>query len=243
MPQLRFTSPVAGGEELIVDVGPDAITWSYGLNTANFPTYGGEVVQILSCYMDDISVQGTVSSYKKLEEIYAFFINYIQQATVGQKGQGSYDTRPVGMYYEERGWSFAIYPKEMPGFKYGRDVVAPEWHLTAAVEEQSADFSNLAIDKATKKFIESEGVELFGKITSVDFTDPFNDPFSGPTDDRTKYKKGTPRSAYGELSDAYNNILSSYYKSDFEDLTASYSKPTFLKGGQTDGKNTGTPGA
>lgn len=233
------------GGSLHVSVKPDAVQWSYGLNTANFPTYGGEVVQILSAYFDDMTIQGTVTSYKDIEILYGYFIDYMQIATQGKRDgtQGDqFDHRPMTMVYKERDWRFRIYPKSLPGFKYGRDVVAPTWQLVAAIQEPDADFSQRLIELSRQKFLEGEGVELFGKATITDFADPFSDPFSGVT--KETYEKDKLRSAYGELADYYNNLIPSYLSGDFEDLSADYSRPSFLAGQPDAGnENTGTPEA
>jgi hypothetical protein len=64
MDNLIFEHPSAEGP-LSVHVNPNQIEWSYGLNTANYPTYGGEVIQILSTFIDDMTVQGNVTTYHR----------------------------------------------------------------------------------------------------------------------------------------------------------------------------------
>jgi hypothetical protein len=44
--------------------GLERVAWGYTLNTANFPTYAGEVVQILSCYVEDLEITGVVQTYR-----------------------------------------------------------------------------------------------------------------------------------------------------------------------------------
>lgn len=231
MSEVVFTHPDIDLPSLRVAVKPDSIFWSYGLNTANYPTYGGEVVQILSVYFDDLEITGMIQGYPELEKIYRWFIRYFQLATQGNSGRGSYNTDPVIMNYPERQWSFRLYPKSLPGFKYGRDVVVPQWKVVAAVDEPNAhspgSLSSLIISDTTQKFIESEGIQLFGKATAeIGFNR--TDPFSGYTPQ--DYKKGTVRDAYGKLADSYTKtFLPSYLTGDFKDLTADYSKPMFLR--------------
>jgi hypothetical protein len=74
---------VRGGEPLVVETGMDEVEWSYNLNVAEFPTYGGEVVQILAVYIDDLMINGTIASYSELESIYGFFMEYFTVATQG----------------------------------------------------------------------------------------------------------------------------------------------------------------
>lgn len=218
---------------LKVHVKPNQIEWTYGLNTQNYPTYGGEVIQILSCYIDDLTVAGNVTSYREMEKIYKWFIEYIQLATAGKRGRGSYDTRPVIMKYPERGWTFHIYPKSLPSFKYGRDIVAPEWTMTAAIAEPDQDFKLKVLDKALQEAAEAQGdFKLFGSVTAdmgFNASNPFSDPDAQPkADKQLKKHPNTGANDYGDLADWYNNLLPSYLNGDFRDISADYSRPSFI---------------
>lgn len=251
-------------EDLHVWVKPNSIEWSYQLNTANFPTYGGEVIQILSVYIEDMTITGNTRNYREMENIFRWFTNYIQRATQGKTGLGAdgYNSDPVKMTYPERGWQFEIVPKALPAFRYGRDITVPEWTMQAAVAEDGWGVSKSAMSELqsaildarglNSEFLKAEDIELFGKATinssaaAAGYDTAFNfnpdDPFSGPTE--AQYKKDKLRGAYGELADTYNKLIPAYLQSDFSDLSADYSKPAFLnrgKGGE--GKNTGTPQA
>jgi hypothetical protein len=77
MPTVRFSHPTIDAikSPLRISTGANEITWGYGLNYQTYPTYGGEVTQILSAYTDDLVIQGDVSSYSKMEEIYEWFLS------------------------------------------------------------------------------------------------------------------------------------------------------------------------
>lgn len=222
---------------LSVSVKPNQVAWSYGLNVANFPTYGGEVVQILSCFIEDMTVTGNTTDYDEMEKIYRWFIDYINVATTGKKGNSPFNAEPVAMKYPERGWSFDLYPKDVPGLKYGRDVVAPEWTMIAAVVEPDQDVVLQTMDAAAAKLIESEGdVQLFGKATAeIGFTpeNPFSDPLGDPRFGKgadaklndKKLKQKVTRSDFSQLSDFYNKLIPSYLQGNFSDLSVNYSKP------------------
>lgn len=216
-----------------VHINPNQIEWSYGLNTANFPTYGGEVIQILSAYIEDMTIQGNVKTYHKLEEIYSWFITYIQIATVGI-GTGKFNVNPVKMFYRDRGWEFNIYPKTVPGFRYGTEVVAPEWTVTAAVVDPAQDLQNIILSKAQVNAVNQQGeVELFGKATGeIGFEEhnPFSDPEGeeGKRGERNRKKllKGEPvKGGFTELADSYNKLLPAYLHDNFSNLTGNFSKP------------------
>lgn len=241
MAALQFTHPKME-QALNVNVAPNQIEWSYGLNVENFNTYGGEVVQILSAFIDDMSITGNVESYRQLEDIYSWFIIYAQIATTGYNGSGKFDVHPVQMYYNERGWHFQIYPTGAPGFKYGRDIVSPEWSLKAAVVDPAQAAINAIMDQAqieaaTGKLITSgalsQGSTIFGTATGeIGFEEknPFSDPEGNEGElgkkNQKKYLHGEEvKGGIGELADAYNKLLPAYLEGDFEDLTSSYSKP------------------
>ena len=221
---LVFTHPKVP-DPLRVYVNPNQIEWGYGLNVANFPTYGGEVVQILSSYVDDMTVQGDVETYRQMEEIYRWFINYIHLATVGEKGTGRYNVHPVSMYYSERQWQFNIYPIGMPGFRYGTEVVAPEWQLQAAVVDPAQGL----LHKITNKAASEEDLRLFGRATgNIGFEEhnPFSDPegIEGKRAEKILDKKPKQR-GFKALADEYNKLLPAYIEGDFSDLVGNFSKP------------------
>lgn len=223
-PNLVFTHPKVS-QPLHVEVNPNQIEWSYGLNVANFPTYGGEVIQILSSYVDDMMVSGNVETYRQMESIYKWFINYIHLATVGEQGSGRYNVQPVSMYYAERGWQFNIYPTGLPGFRYGTEVVAPEWQLQATVVDPAQGLLGKITDKASKE----EDLKLFGKATgNIGFEEhnPFSDP-EGQDSKRAEEILGKKPKKRGinALADEYNKLLPAYLEGDFSDLIGNFSKP------------------
>ena len=269
MTQLIFKHPKMN-DDLNVSVKPNSIEWSYKLNTANYSTYGGEVIQILSVYIDDLAITGEVENYRQMENIFRWFTNYIQLATQGSTGQGSdgYDSTPVTMVYPERDWQFKIVPMDLPSFKYGRDIVVPEWQMRAAVAEQEWGVTRSSTEelgavilstKGINSVVQSEGIDLFGKATintssalkGVDSAFDYNpdDPFSGPVDvdpktgKPTAYSKDKLRGAYNDLADRFNKLIPAYMTGDFHDLSADYSKPAFSGGAGGGNTNTGTTNA
>src|ERR1700756_4389028 len=107
----HFISP-----DLYVQTGADNINWTYTLNTQRYPTYGGEVVQILSCFIDTLTIQGTVARQQSrdtskpqsdagMEDIYKWFLQYMQIASQGRKGTTAYSERYIKFTYPARGWS------------------------------------------------------------------------------------------------------------------------------------------
>lgn len=222
MPNIYFTHPKIESA-LQVQTGIDDIQWGYNINTQTYPTYGGEVVQILSAFTDNISLTGTTRAYWKVEQIYNWFLSYMQIATQGQPGNSeNYNQEPVTMVYKERGWNWKIHPLSLPGFRYGREVVAPTWSLQAVVKEESDATKSLNLEAAR------QGIE---KVTpGIGFVEdnPFSDPFA---DKGAKEAKESMHEFYGDAADYFSSLIPKYMEGDYESLLGEIgSKPAFLDG-------------
>lgn len=215
MSAVSFSHPLLG--PLNISVNPDQVTWAYGLNTVSYPTYGGEVVQILSVYFDDVTISGTVSTYAEMELIYSWFIAYMQFATQG-RDHPHHDQHPVTFSYPERNWVFQLWPKSLPNFKYGREIVAPTWSVISAVSELAGaepnSLSNLI--KNASFDTKTADIALFGKATA-DFGrtgDLTKNPWASPDSDPTKPKDMTVAAWLSkeatQLGDSFGHFLSSY---------------------------------
>ena len=225
--KIIFSHP-ALSKVLTIDVNPESVVWSYGLKTQNYPTFGGEVVQILSMFIEDMTITGMVSSYAKMETIYSWFVAYMQRATQGKTQ--AYDTTPVTFEYPARGWKFLIQPKAAPGFKYGRDVVAPTWSITAAVVESPESFESTLRSSVEAQAASTDGFKPFGTATAEIGFSEFN-PWTTPNTGKA-YKEGATKKYYAELSGAngpFNSFMKSFLTDDAktaEALGANYSKPS-----------------
>jgi len=180
MPNIYFDYEridTSGGlpKTLIVTTGANQISWGYNLNTQSYATYAGEVVQVLSTNIDDLEIVGEVKSYSEMETIYAWFLQYMLKATQGYAGE-SYVETPVIMTYPERGWSLAIKPIQMPGMRYGRDVIIPQWRLKASIVDPDPIMDELTVDYAQAG---QTGLQAFGRLTA-DIGYRRRNPFSDP---------------------------------------------------------------
>ena len=222
--KLRFSHPEVG--ELIVNTGADSISWGYGLNTQYFPTYGGEVVQILSCYVDDLQIKGTLRNYRDLEALYGYFLTYIKNASAS----GVRDERPITCEYPHRGWQFKIIVTSLPGYRKGRDVIAPEWQIVAHVIDHAGDvedLKNLILEEAQiKAAINSPDNENFGLLGKIRFID--ENPFSDPITSRGKSYKDDRYKSLDSIGDYYTKLLPSYLEGDFDAIFGEVgSRPAF----------------
>lgn len=230
---VRFSHPDIG--ELIVNTGVNEVSWGYRLNTANFPTYGGEVVQILSCFVDDIEISGTLQNYQDMETVYGYFLNYMKHASAG----GDRNQVPLTFEYLTRGWSFSIMVNQLPGYRKALDVIAPTWQLSAFIVDPGDDVAQLSaliINEAQIKtavgsddpdFDQNFGLE--GKIRYID-QNPFSDPWADPTNG-SKYGQNRFKS-FEETEDQFTKMLPSYLNGDFDSIFGDLgSKPIFNPSG------------
>lgn len=134
-------------QTLSIKTGADEITWGYGLNTKRYPTYGGEVIQILSTYADKMIIKGTCRNYKELESIYDYFREYIFYTTGGAanvtgRSQDALERMQKYLLFEypARNWRFVIMVADASGFRISRNVAAPEWQITAEIVSENARY-------------------------------------------------------------------------------------------------------
>ena len=210
MAEIRFYHPNADPPTLSVQTGADKIEWSYGLNTQTIPTYGGEVVQILSAYVDDITISGTISSYQKMEQIFKWFLTYFQVATQGNgvASDPRFVEKPVVMTYAERGWTVKFKPTSLPGYRLGTEVVAPTWQISGSVVEGDQEMNAATLEAARVNGFDFN--TLHGGI-GYDEDNPFTDPAA-------KDSNYDPRQYAGDITDFYTSLVPSYLEGDFDQL-------------------------
>jgi hypothetical protein len=251
MGTVRF-SPPAGSSlasqigSLTIENGIELAQWGYNLNTQTFPTYGGEVIQILSVYIDDLTLGGTVATYSQCEAIYSYFGKYFQIATQGRNtsgvpGQSSYNLDPIIFTYPERGWSFQLTPKSTPGFAYDWDAVGRVWQLQAHIIDESANSSIQSIKDAITTQVIQQGISDFAKLNgeiSPDSGNPETNPFQ--TYDQTAQ---ATTAAVKKYADYYNSLIPAYLQGDFTSLTGGLgSTPSSnVTGGKQGGQSVTVP--
>lgn len=253
--QILFHHDTLG--DLVIDNGLDDAEWTYGLNTQTFPTYGGEVVQILSVFIDDLTLVGTITTYSQMEAIYRYFTSYLQIATqgknktpnVGESTVGdAYNLTPVHFSYPARGWFFHLYPKKVPGFRYAVDVVAPTWQVGCFVVDDTPDMalfkdglkalhatSNLAVPEGSDgQFVTGvKGVtdDKSGLFTiSGDISPLYGDPNANPFETYDPSQQ-TPQAQIQQYADFYSSLIPQWASGDLSALTAGIgSRPSLTPG-------------
>jgi hypothetical protein len=226
MPKVIFSHPNIKND-LVVLTGANDIKWGYGLNTKAYPTYGGEVVQILSAYIDDLQITGDVRTYTQTERIYRWFLKYIQIATQVGDDEKRFIETPVTFRYPTRDWSLKIRPMELPGFRLGTDVVAPQWQMTASVVESDRSMEELTMETA-----EANGFDFSAIHAGIGWQEdnPFTSPDGVRLDEKgkpvkpNKDKDGVTTPGYNldreveTIADFYQNLIPSYLEGDYSSL-------------------------
>lgn len=220
---VTFSHPNKAVGNLLIETGLDTAQWGYNLNTQVYPTYGGEVVQILSVYIDDLQMGGNVATYSQMEAIYSYFAAYMTIATQGRNstpdaGNSAYNLDPITFTYPARGWSFEIMPRSVPGFYMAEDLVLPAWQLTAHVVDDSVN-SNPTLTSIKSQITNqavAAGLESFQKINdeiSPDMRNPDTMPFMVFT--------GSPASSLQNYADYYNSLIGTYANADASTIPGS----------------------
>ena len=212
------------GPYLQISAGIEEASWSYNLNTVAFPTYGGEVVQILSCNIGELTIAGTLPSYRAMERVYSYFAYYLQIATQGrskdaQSGTTAYNQTPMTFTYPERGWTFHIMPRALRRFRYGQDVVAPSWGITAHIVDHSGDLDD--IKEFTKHQVLDDFLKTDGEKFNVEGKIGFlaENPFSAPgTIFGDDFDPTSTREEWKKQSDRFNEVIEAYMNSDVESI-------------------------
>jgi hypothetical protein len=224
MADILFTYP-RNSKSLTIETGANQISWSYNLITQAYPTYGGEVVQVLSTNIDVLTIQGEIKNYTKMEEIYGWFLFYMQDATQGVEDKSGYHEDPVTMFYAERGWTLKIQPIALPGMQYGTEIVVPTWQLQAHVIDPDPEMTDLTIQENV------EGKQTFRNLTAdIGFHvgNLFSDPLGKPYN---KYEKNLikdtdvdldPQNNLSDVAKKLNQALNSYLQSDFKNVMENF---------------------
>ncbi len=248
MPEVHFWHEfIEGGKPLVIETGIDEVAWSYRLNTASFPTYGGEVIQILSVFIDDLKVSGTVAQYDDAERIYRFFMRYFTIATQGASAATSslkYEQKPMVFSYPHRGWVMEIQPLKAPGFTYATETVTPTWQMQAHVVDDSPNVDDLkelvslsagelgSLENVTAVPHGTNSFKLTGVI-APDMGDPAQNPFVAPgkvgLGEKFNPAEGKAvTEGLGKIADYYNHLLPSYLGGDFSNVVTEIgAKPAF----------------
>lgn len=245
MPVIQFSHPKLSNP-LVVDTGVNEITWAYKLNVQSYPTYAGEVVQILSAFIDNISIIGDVRTYGDMERVYGWFLDYIQIATQGAEAGGlSYQEDPVTMIYAERNWNIDIHPMSLPGFRMATELTVPQWQVQAAVAKQPAGddlIMTSTIEQASEILGKDSGFLTLSGNIGFDESNPFSDPAARPPN--TEGAMPTLKDEFTALSDWYNSLVPAYLNKDFTSAlgaTQSASGPAISSASNTtDSKTTKT---
>ena len=131
-----FNSPTRGiaalsfqGRTWRFRTNPNAVNWSYTLNTNIQQTYGGRVVQILSCRIDDMVVQ--VECGNGGWEYNYNLVLFLRDLLVAQRNPTS---PPATFEYTTRRWKFNVYGLSIP-FKDEVEATVRELELRFKVQE------------------------------------------------------------------------------------------------------------
>jgi hypothetical protein len=118
---------------------PNAIEWTYTLNTKVDNTYGGRVIQILSCKIDDlvITVDCGWGGWQEAMRVCDFMANLM----VSQR-QGA-GTQPATFEYTTRNWKMKVFAASVP-FQDEVTATTRELELRFKVQEDVSGYMSQA---------------------------------------------------------------------------------------------------
>jgi len=146
--------------KLVIRSGANSIKWSYLLNTQTTPTLGGEVVQVLSCAVGPLTIEGTAAGFETTENaqpyqsgsygrngltpvdemthIVQWFLKYMHRAGTNshryeKRGEGA-----IAFSYPARGWKFYIQVTGLQGLDIHSKQVGVPWSITAEIVNDPA---------------------------------------------------------------------------------------------------------
>lgn len=117
-----------GGPSLTFRIDPDAIEWSYEIDTTVIDTVGGRVVQVLGATLSDMTISGHYGQNHaagpdgeswKLAEAFANRIREIQAYQSRDATQHGKMHVPATFNYSPKGWRFLVYVKALADTRGG----------------------------------------------------------------------------------------------------------------------------
>lgn len=207
-------------DKLVVKTGADNIAWSYNLNTQKYQTYGGEVIQILSANIGALTIEGTVRDYTELDEIYGWFKKYIfnlrganinNPETIASKTSSG--QQPVKIQYPHRGWEWDVYIREAPGYRMGRDVVAPNWKVVCEFfHPEDKEDLEVEIKNSFTEALTNDVAPLF-ILNKNGLRRIYNDPFPLPSGGDVEFVD--PAEIAATMGDHFQRLIAAWGFGDF----------------------------
>ena len=202
-----------GSKTYYLPASPTDLTWSYRLNTSSTDTWGGKVIQILSCTVGPLSLsgqlpprvtsQGREGAYAELDRFVEFIVGAMNyQEERWRKGRSiklhvELSDMFEGTTYigDSTSLDFSVYIDAYPGITKSYDTGVPEFRLAMSVIEGSSIIqtltSNAYGDTDSLSNFDREVIASLREIQDINWR-------------RSKY---SAPSAYGEEGDSIGRDL------------------------------------
>ena len=123
-----------GGYNFLLN--PSSAAWSYDLNTKSYDTYGGRVVQVLSCKITGFTISGYLSQKHLTEATRWTEMEYFENAIRNIMEYHNINQKPVSFNFETMGWVNAkVYVQGYTNVSYDVATAAIQYTLTLFVDE------------------------------------------------------------------------------------------------------------
>lgn len=156
-----------GGYEFSID--PTTASWNYRMNIKSTDTYGGRVVQLLACVVENMTVQGYIYPDKWVSDRNDANRNILNKNNQwnGMRSfehnirliMGYHETarRPVDFDFPEVGWSGKVYVTGYSDVRFDPGIPAVTYTLSMAVDSGFDSIASAAGDYGMKSMPDGVG--------------------------------------------------------------------------------------
>lgn len=117
----------------VFDINPSEATWTYKLNIASQDTYGGRVVQLLSCRIEKMQVGGYLTQRGTAENQWARMEEF-EKKIRDIMGWHAANKRPLKFYFPALDWVGDVYLTGYSNVKYDVKTSAVSYTLMMNVD-------------------------------------------------------------------------------------------------------------
>lgn len=117
----------------VFDINPSEASWTYRMNTASQDTYGGRVIQILSCRIEGMKVRGYITSRGTAENQWSRMEEFERKVRDIMEWHAE-NKKPLRFSFPALDWEGEVYLTGYSDVKYDMKTSAVSYTLTMEVD-------------------------------------------------------------------------------------------------------------
>ena len=134
----------------VFNINPSEAQWGYTLNTSSQDTYGGRVIQVLSCKIDSLQIKGYLTQKGTAENQWANMEQFEKDIKSIMDWHAK-NKKPVKFSFPALGWNGDVYVTGYSNVQYDMKTAAVSYTLSMTVD---SGFETI------KEHASSEGLDL-----------------------------------------------------------------------------------